>query len=104
MAEGLPSGARCTFTYTEGSRPVLALGADGSALIRISGDLVRLEADPATLASGPAAAAPGITMTVGGPGDDPLGNADAARTEATLTMTLDRGLTVGYLGTYGCAA
>ncbi|MCF3931803.1 DUF305 domain-containing protein [Acuticoccus sp. M5D2P5] len=104
MAEGLPEGAQCTFTYTEGSRPVMALAADGSGLVRISGDLVRLEAEPSTLAAGPTARAPGIAMTIGGAGDNPLGNADGARTEATLTMMLERGLTVGYVGTYGCAA
>ena len=102
MAEGLPAGARCTFTYIEGSRPVLALAADGSALLKISGDLVRLQAEPSALASGPTASAPGISMTVGGADDEPLEPADGARTNATLTMTLDRGLAVGYVGTYGC--
>ncbi len=104
MAEGLPAGAQCTFTYTEGSPPVLALAEDGSALVKISGDLVRLEAEPSTLVSGPTASAPGITMEIGGPGDEPLGAARSTRTEATLTLTLERGLNVGYIGTYGCAA
>ncbi|WP_075222696.1 DUF305 domain-containing protein [Acuticoccus yangtzensis] len=104
MAEALPAGARCTFTYIEGSRPVLALADDGSALVKISGDLVRLEADAATLTTGPTAAAPGIVMEIGGPGEDALGETDGSRTAATLSMTLERGLSTGYIGTYGCGA
>ena len=103
LSEGLASGARCTFTYTEGSPPVLALAADGSALVKISGDLVRLKAEPASLASGPTASAPGITMEIRGAGEEALGDVEGARTRAALMMTLERGLTVGYVGTYGCA-
>ena len=103
LAEGLPAGAQCTFAYTEDSPPVLALAEDGSALVKISGDLVRLETEPSSLMSGPTASAPGITMEITGAGGDALGDVGGARTEATLSLALERGLDVGYIGTYGCA-
>ena len=104
VAEGLPEGAQCTFTYTQDSPPVLALAADGSALIKISGDLVRLQAEAATLETGPTATAPGVTMKVSGRSTDTLEGTSGERKEATLTLTIERGMQAGYVGTYGCAA
>ena len=97
---GLPGDVACQFSYTEGSPPVLVLGRDGAALMKISGDLVQLTADPGTLASGPTATAEGVAMTVTGPTGDALApDGDRA---AALTMNLDRGMTVGYGGYYDC--
>ncbi len=92
----------CTFTYIDGSPPVLALGRDGTALVKISGDLVRLDADAASVTTGPTATAPGIAMDVTGVDGKALAEIDGSRSEATLTLSLDRGLTVGYRGNYGC--
>ena len=100
IALGLSGGTTCRFTYTEGSRPVLALASDGAALMKISGDLVQLQADPASLARGPTAAAAGVSMAVNGPTGDLLAG-DGER-DAVLTMSLDRGMTVGYSGFYDC--
>lgn len=100
----LPDGAACTFTYTKHSPPVLALADDGLAVVKLSGDLVQLEADPATLGAGPTATSSGIAVEIGGVGDEPLGPATGTRAHATLRLTLDRGLSAGFIGTYGCAA
>jgi len=102
MAEGLSGPARCTFSYISGSPPVVAFANDGTTLVKISGDLVRLETTPAALATGPTASAPGITMTIAGPGDEALSDPAGTQTEATLTLSLERGLRTGYIGTYGC--
>lgn len=73
--------ATCTFTYTQTSPPVLALGEDGAALIRISGDLVRLDAANAgAVTTGPTLAAEGIFMRLSAPdGEGPLEAAPGVR-------------------------
>ncbi len=102
------STAVCTFTYTEDSAPVLAIGEqDGSAiaLVKISGDLVELSVDEAgSIATGPTAISDGIAMRVTGRGGDAL-SADAAagRVEADLVLELRQDLRAGYSGYYGCA-
>ena len=55
IAQVFPDGAACSFTYTETSPPVFVSG-NGTALVKISGDLVRLDgaggsfkADPITV-------------------------------------------------------
>lgn len=100
-------GARCVFTYTTDSPPVLAVGPaanEAVGLFKISGDLVQINAeDRASLTSGVALAADGVAITVTAPGGGTL-SADAAGEpqEADMVLDLDAGLTVGYRGFYEC--
>ena len=100
-----PDGARCTFTYTEDSPPVLAGGVQensASGLIKISGDLVRLETDVASLTRGPALSADGISVRVVAPGGTGLRAQGGEAQEADLLLVLDTGLSVGFRGFYAC--
>lgn len=97
-----PAGAACTFAYTRGSPPVLAVGAEGG-LVKISGDLVRLETDAATLPTGPALSAEGISVRVTAPGDGAALEAQGGEMQqANLLLELDAGLSAGYRGYYSC--
>ncbi|MEX3313573.1 DUF305 domain-containing protein [Sulfitobacter sp. PS-8MA] len=105
IAKLFPSGAACTFTYTETSPPVLAIGDDGAALLRLSGDLLRLDVEDAdTIASGPALAAEGMALLLRAPEGEGLLDATAGPQEADLILELDAGLRAGYRGFYGCNA
>ena len=55
---------------------------------------------PETAFSASTAAAAGVSMAVNGPTGDLLAG-DGER-DAVLTMSLDRGMTVGYSGFYDC--
>ncbi|SPH25003.1 hypothetical protein DEA8626_04037 [Defluviimonas aquaemixtae] len=101
-----PDGAACTFTYTEDSPPVLAVGAsdDGPvAAVKISGDLVRLSADESSVIAARAFTAPGIAMNLSGRrGAELAANVGARHVEADLVLKINQGLTAGYAGYYGC--
>ena len=103
IAKLLPDGPACTFAYTTASPPVLAVGPDGSALVKLSGDLIRLEAEDAdALASGPTLTAEGISARLNEPeGAEPL-EAGSEPQVADLILSLDAGLRAGYQGYYGC--
>ncbi len=102
IAALFPAGAACTFSYTTGSRPALAIGeVDGqtAGLIKLSGDLVRVDAASATeFGTG------GLTIRIGAPGDstDTLGSARPDPAEADMILDLDAGLSAGYRGFYSC--
>ncbi len=105
IAQIFPNGAACTFTYTETSQPVLAIGQDGAALTKISGNLIRLDAeDAAAVATGPALTTAGMAMRVSAPGEGAGLEAGSGRQEADLVINLDAGLQAGYRGLYGCNA
>lgn len=105
IAQLFPDGPSCTFTYTTTSPPVLAIGADGAALVKLSGDLIRLHAeDVATLPTGPTVTANGITLGLSAPEGEAALAASAERQEADLVLSLDAGLRAGYRGFYGCNA
>ena len=65
--------------------------------MKLNGVLVPLEAAGETQAGGAVFAAPGTTVTV-----RPLGEKADWRSDAELVFELDRGLTVGYRGFWGC--
>lgn len=102
IAALFPAGAVCTFSYTTGSRPALAIGeADGqtAGLVKLSGDLVRLDA-----ASPTEFGTDGLTIRIGAPGDSTavLGTAGPDPVEADMTLDLDAALRAGYRGFYSC--
>ena len=99
IAALFPAGAACTFNYTTGSPPALAIGeADGqtAGLVKLSGDLVRLDA-----ASPTEFGTDGLAIRIGAPGDSTavLGTDPA---EAEMTLELDAGLSAGYRGFFCC--
>ncbi|GGC03634.1 hypothetical protein GCM10011363_20280 [Marivita lacus] len=105
LAQLFPDGPACTFSYTQTSPPVLAIGDDGAAFVKLSGDLVQLDAeDTAALSTGPTLTADGITLGLTAPGGDALLDAFEERQETDLTLSLDAGLRAGYRGVYGCAS
>lgn len=105
LAQLFPDGPTCTFSYTQTSPPVLAIGDDGAAFVKLSGDLVQLGAeDTAALSTGPTLTADGITLGLSAPGGDTLLDAFEERQETDLTLSLVAGLRAGYRGVYGCAS
>ncbi len=105
LAQLFPDGPACTFSYTQTSPPVLAIGDDGAAFVKLSGDLVQLDAeDTAALSTGPTLTADGITLGLSAPGGDALLDAFEERQETDLTLSLVAGLRAGYRGVYGCAS
>lgn len=105
MAQLFPDGPTCTFTYTTTSPPVLAIGGDGAALVKLSGDLIRLDAeDAAALQTGPILITDGIALGLSAPGSEAALAASTERREADLVLSLDAGLRAGYRGFYGCKA
>ena len=99
----LPQRAACTFAYTKESEPVLAVAADGAALIKLSADLVRLQAaEPVTVETGAMLSTDGLTLCISAPGSDTPLMAAAGQREADLFLRLDDGLTTGYRGAYSC--
>lgn len=92
--------ARCTFSRSLQSDPVLWATEDGgAAAMKLNGVLVGLEATGAPQNGAAEFSAPGATVSVRRLGDD----ADW-RQNAELVFRLDRGLSVGYRGFYGCGA
>lgn len=105
LATLYPEGPACTFIYTETSRPVLAIGRDGTALVKVSGDLVQLEAEAAeSIATGATLRADGLAMQVSAPNGQDALDASGDLAEADLTFALQDGPTAGYRGFYTCAA
>ncbi|MBS1301395.1 DUF305 domain-containing protein [Loktanella sp. SALINAS62] len=103
IAKVLPDGPTCTFVYTQSSPPVLAIGADGAALVKLGGNLIRLDAtDAAALSSGPTLTTDGMTIDLSAPGQEPALDAVAGRQDTNLVLSLDAGLRAGYRGFYDC--
>ncbi|AKO99569.1 Hypothetical protein MALG_04440 (plasmid) [Marinovum algicola DG 898] len=98
----LPGGPGCTFNYTPGSPPVLALGeADGetAGLVKLSDDLVRIGETASGLGT------EGLTIRLEAAEDgSSLDAAGAEPVEATMVLELDAGLSAGYRGFYSCGA
>jgi hypothetical protein len=93
----LAAGERCTFNRSPETDPVLwADRESGAAAMKLNGVLVALEAGE-TETGEVAFTATGATVTV-----RQLGEEADWRADAELVFELDRGLTVGYRGFYGC--
>lgn len=104
IAQLFPDGPACTFSYTQTSPPVLAIGDDGAALVKLSGDLIRLDAeDTAALSTGPTVTADGITLDLRAPAGEAALDASEERRTTDLVLSLDAGLRAGYRGFYGCS-
>ena len=98
----LGAGPRCTFNRSPEDDPILWTAREGgAAAVKLNGILVDLDAAgaPEGGAAFAAFAAPGIAIAV-----RPLGEEADWRQNAELVFELDRGLTVGYRGFYGCEA
>lgn len=96
----LDAAARCTFNRSPEADPVLWIAQDGSAAaMKLNGVLVSLDATGAPRDGAAEFSAPGTTVSV-----RPLGDEADWRQNAELVFALDRGLTVGYRGFYGCEA
>ncbi|MGP3696692.1 DUF305 domain-containing protein [Rhodobacter sp. NSM] len=96
-AEEVVTGTqRCTFRRGEGSDPILWASA-GGAVMKLNGVLVPLEPDGSM--EGMAFTAPGVLMRV-----RQLGEEGGWRSDAELLFALDRGLEVGYRGSWRCGA
>ncbi|MDD9743981.1 MULTISPECIES: DUF305 domain-containing protein [Marinovum] len=102
IAQLLPGGPGCTFNYTPGGPPVLALGeADGetAGLVKLSDDLVRIGETASGLGT------EGLTIRLEAAEDgSSLDAAGAEPVEATMVLELDAGLSAGYRGFYSCGA
>jgi hypothetical protein len=94
VAQVVP-GPACTFRFSEGQQAIVALGADGSGVVKITGQLL-----PLSLAEGDAAApvlaAEGIRLAV-----IPREGAEA---DLVMELFTDPGMRVGYAGRYDCGA
>lgn len=105
MSSLYAGGAACTFNYTTQSPAVLAFSDDGTALIKISGDLIQLDAEAdASAADGWQLGADGITVTLSAPDGEPALSETAEEQEADLILNLDAGLRAGFRGYVKCAA
>ena len=108
----LDPGPGCSFSYTEGTEPILVArvadgdGASVRGVIKLHGKLVELRATSShdSPKSGITLHGGGITTVVtpvagaGVEGDD-----GAQRTQADMRFMLDQGLSVGYRGFYTCS-
>ena len=105
VAQLFPEGPACTFTYTDGSAPVVAVGTNGAALVKLSADLIRLEgSEEAAAAPGLVLAADSLNLRIAAVDGEQLGEDTGERREAILLMNLQGSQTVGYRGLYGCGA
>jgi len=94
----LQENMRCTFERSLGSDPILWSGqTGGGAAVKLNDVLIALNAAGDPRSGNAEFSAPGTTITVRSLG----GDADW-RANAELVFHLDRGLTVGYRGYYGC--
>lgn len=103
IAALFPNGPACTFSYTTGSPPALAIGeVDGqtAGLIKLSGDLVRVDAISATQFG-----VDGLSINLREPADS-TASLEATGPEpvyADMYLELEAGLTAGYRGFYNCS-
>ena len=100
----LPPGARCGFSYTSSSQPVLS-GDGGTGVVKIHGRLVKLQASTASseISSKPAEyRTEGMRLTVRLLEDNPKRKNGTTRQEAEMHFEIEEGLTVGYRGYYTC--
>jgi hypothetical protein len=96
-------GAVCTFTYTTHSPPVLGIGHDGTAVLKLSGDLIRLEVQPdANAANGRTLAAEGITLQLSAPEGEAALSDTGKQQYTDMILSLDAGLRAGYRGFLNC--
>ncbi|MCE6967379.1 DUF305 domain-containing protein [Cereibacter sphaeroides] len=92
----LPPADRCAFHRSRESDPILWVGPQGGAAMKLNGILVALEGPPP--GNTPADyAAEGVTMTL-----RPLGESADWRGDADLIFALEGGPTVGYRGFWRC--
>lgn len=90
---------RCTFNRSPETDPILWTAVGGAAAVKLNGVLVSLDTTGGGQDGAASFAAPGTTISV-----RRLGDQTDWRSNAELIFTLDRGLTVGYRGFYGCEA
>ncbi|UUP18000.1 DUF6692 family protein [Nitratireductor thuwali] len=94
----LDADARCTFSRSPESEPVLWTARDGGgAAVKLNGVLVTLQAAGDPQAGIAEYSSPGTRIIV-----RPLGEEADWRADAELVFQLDQGLTVGYRGFYAC--
>lgn len=103
----LPSGPRCSYSYTEDSPPILVAvplmeTPQAKGLVKLHSRLVEVRAQSVTgvesLAQGATFRTEGLSITI-----EPEGDAFAERTSANMKFQLDQGLLVGYRGWYDCS-
>lgn len=95
----LGADMRCTFNRSPEADPILWTTGGGAAAVKLNGVLVSLDTTGGRQDDAASFAAPGTTISV-----RRLGDQTDWRANAELIFTLDRGLTVGYRGFYGCEA
>jgi hypothetical protein len=95
----LGAPAPCAFNRSPETDPILWASEGGAAAMKLNGVLVALEAESGAQEAAATFSAPGTTVTV-----QPLGDEADWRQNAELVFELDRGLSVGYRGFYGCEA
>ena len=97
VALAVTAGETCAFRRGTNTDPVLVVGADGSAAIKISGQLVQLTSEASPTVNGTVSLTDGLRITV--TPNDTAG-------EATLLFDLATtpSLTVGYDGYWACDA
>lgn len=101
IGKALPQGYRCAFRYTSTGKPVIAVGDDATAALKLNGKLALLPS--ATVPQSADAAvyeADGVRVVVTTAGT-PIARVRERR-EATLRFTVGSMLQVGYAGYYGC--
>ncbi|MCL7743959.1 DUF305 domain-containing protein [Guyparkeria hydrothermalis] len=92
--QALQSVPACRFKRSPESEPILWVGEQGPAAVKLNGVIVPLEPE----GQEGAFSAPGISVNV-----KPLGNDKDWRSDSELVFELEQGLTAGYRGFYECS-
>lgn len=102
IGKALPQGYRCAFRYTSTGKPVIAVGDDATAALKLNGKLALLPSAPVAhaFADGAAYEADGVRVVVTA-APPPTGRVRTRR-DAILRFTVGSMLQVGYAGYYGC--
>ena len=95
-ARGLGAPVACTFSYSAGQNPILAMSSDGAGVVMISGALVRL--DPAD------AEAEGVIGLSSGNLSVALERLEGEDAALVMQIGGEQPLRVGYLGDTTCGA
>jgi hypothetical protein len=95
----LQPSRRCSFSWSQGSDPILWLEAGGgTAAMKLNGVLVALDGAAPLAEDGTTFTASGATVSV-----RRLGDESDWRNDAELIFMLEQGLRIGYRGFYRCA-
>jgi hypothetical protein len=89
----------CVYRFSEGQATILAFGADGTGVMKVTGQLVPLTvSDPAAIPAGVVAATEG-----GGASVSVRRAVEGTDAEMIFEMTTEPALRAGYMGVYLCA-